>query len=104
MEISKKEEILDLYFNKGYRQIDIAEQMGISRQLVSRIISRDERYKKPVEKVVKFIKTKSDYRISIPNGWVEKLDINDDRKAKIKIVNDKQIIIEKYENKDVSKM
>lgn len=39
-----KEEILNLYFVKKYKQIEIAETMGVSKSTVNRIIMSDERY------------------------------------------------------------
>ena len=93
----KKEQILDLYFNKGYRQVDIAKEMGISRQLVSRIISKDKRYKKPVEKISKLMKNKNNYSISIPNSWATKLNLTEERKVRLKITENNKIIIEKYD-------
>lgn len=92
----KKEQILDLYFNKAYRQVDIAKEMGISRQLVSRIISKDKRYKKPTEKIFKLMKNKSSYSVSIPISWAEKLNLDEERKVKLQITDNNKIIIEKY--------
>lgn len=42
--MSKKETILDLYFNKHLKQKEIANQVGTSQQYISKIIKADERY------------------------------------------------------------
>ena len=42
--MSKKETILDLYFNKHLKQKEIANQVGTSQQYISKIIKTDERY------------------------------------------------------------
>lgn len=39
-----KEEILNLYFVKKYKQIEITETIGASKFTVNRIIMSDERY------------------------------------------------------------
>lgn len=42
--MDKKEQILDLYFNKHLKQIEIAEKISASQQYISKIIKKDERY------------------------------------------------------------
>ena len=42
--LNKKERILDLYFNKHLKQIEIAEIVDASQQYISKIIKKDERY------------------------------------------------------------
>ena len=42
--MNKKERILDLYFNKHLKQIEIAEIVDASQQYISKIIKKDERY------------------------------------------------------------
>lgn len=42
--MDKKEQILDLYFNKHLKQIEIAEIVNASQQYISKIIKKDERY------------------------------------------------------------
>ena len=39
-----KSMILDLYFNKRMKQIDIAELLNIAKSTVSKAVSKDERY------------------------------------------------------------
>ena len=41
-----KEKILDLYFIKKHKQIDISELLNVSKSTVNRIIMLDERYLK----------------------------------------------------------
>lgn len=42
--MDKKEQILDLYFNKHLKQIEIAEIVNASQQYISKIIKKDGRY------------------------------------------------------------
>ena len=42
--LDKKEQILDLYFNKHLKQKQIAEKLNCTQQYVSKIIKKDERY------------------------------------------------------------
>lgn len=42
--MDKKEQILDLYFNKHLKQTEIAEIVDASQQYISKIIKKDERY------------------------------------------------------------
>ena len=42
--LDKKEQILDLYFNKHLKQIEIAEIVNASQQYISKIIKNDKRY------------------------------------------------------------
>ena len=42
--MDKKEQILDLYFNKHLKQIEIAEIVNASQQYISKIIKKDEKY------------------------------------------------------------
>lgn len=42
--MNKKEQILDLYFNKHLKQTEIAEKVNVSQQYISKIIKKDERY------------------------------------------------------------
>ena len=42
--MDKKEQILDLYFNKHLKQTEIAETVNASQQYISKIIKKDERY------------------------------------------------------------
>ena len=42
--LDKKEQILDLYFNKHLKQTEIAETVNASQQYISKIIKKDERY------------------------------------------------------------
>lgn len=42
--MDKKEQILDLYFNKHLKQKQIAETLNCTQQYVSKIIKKDERY------------------------------------------------------------
>ena len=42
--LDKKEQILDLYFNKHLKQIEIAEIVNASQQYISKIIKKDGRY------------------------------------------------------------
>ena len=44
MNTSKKDKILDLFFNEHLEQIDIAKELNISKQYVSKIIRTDSRY------------------------------------------------------------
>ena len=44
METDKKEKILDLFFNKHLKQIDIAQILDVSKQYVSKILKADSRY------------------------------------------------------------
>lgn len=41
-----KEKILDLYFIKKHKQIDISKLLNVSKSTVNRIIMLDERYLK----------------------------------------------------------
>ena len=42
--MDKKEQILDLYFNKHLKQTEIAEIVNASQQYISKIIKKDGRY------------------------------------------------------------
>lgn len=42
--MDKKEQILDLYFNKHLKQAKIAKTVDASQQYISKIIKKDERY------------------------------------------------------------
>ena len=42
--MDKKEQILDLYFNKHLKQTEIAKKVNASQQYISKIIKKDERY------------------------------------------------------------
>lgn len=42
--MDKKEQILDLYFNKHLKQTEIAEKINASQQYISKIIKKDEKY------------------------------------------------------------
>ena len=42
--MNKKEKILDLYFNKHLLQEEIAKQLDVSQQYISKTIKKDERY------------------------------------------------------------
>ena len=42
--MDKKEQILDLYFNKHLKQTEIAEKVNASQQYISKIIKKDGRY------------------------------------------------------------
>lgn len=42
--MDKKEQILDLYFNKHLKQTEIAEKVNASQQYISKIIKKNERY------------------------------------------------------------
>ena len=44
MNTSKKDKILDLFFNEHLEQIDIAKELNVSKQYVSKIIRTDSRY------------------------------------------------------------
>ncbi len=44
--MDKKEKIKDLYFNYNYTQTEIAEELNISNQYVSKILKKDSRYLK----------------------------------------------------------
>jgi len=44
LETDKKEKILDLFFNKHLKQIDIAQILDVSKQYVSKILKADSRY------------------------------------------------------------
>ena len=66
----EKEIILDLYFNKHLKQIDIAIKLKISKSKISRIVSKDNRYieekekrkqinrERHIEDTIKYIKEK----------------------------------------------
>lgn len=47
--MSNKNIILDLYFNQHLKQIEIAEQLNLSKQYVSKIINTDSRNKQEKE-------------------------------------------------------
>jgi len=42
--------IVELYFINKMKQKDIAEQLNISKYIVSRVLAKDSRYKKEKEK------------------------------------------------------
>ena len=42
--MDKKEQILDLYFNKHLKQTEIAEKVNASQQYIPKIIEKDEKY------------------------------------------------------------
>lgn len=42
---TKKDEILDLFYNKHLKQKDIAYIIGVSTQYISKIVKQDEKYK-----------------------------------------------------------
>ena len=43
--MDKKEQILDLYFNKHLQQTEISKQLQVSQQYISKTVKKDERYK-----------------------------------------------------------
>ena len=43
--MDKKDQILDLYFNKHLQQTEISKQLDVSQQYISKIVKKDERYK-----------------------------------------------------------
>ena len=46
MNTSKKDKILDLFFNEHLEQVDIAEELNVSKQYISKIVRADSRYEK----------------------------------------------------------
>ena len=44
MEVDNKEKILDLFFNKHLKQVEIAKIVGVKKQYASRIVKADSRY------------------------------------------------------------
>lgn len=44
-----REKILDMYFNKQMKSIDIANTLGIAQSTVTRTLQKDERYIKEKE-------------------------------------------------------
>lgn len=48
--MERNEIIVELYFIKKMKQIDIAEKLNISKYIVSRTLSKDPRYKEEKEK------------------------------------------------------
>lgn len=58
--MENRENILDLYFNKHLKQIEIATIVGVSKQYVSKVIKADSRYaeKKQTRKDENAIKRK----------------------------------------------
>ena len=43
--MNNKEKILDLYYNQHLKQCEIAKQLELTKQYVSKIVKTDERYK-----------------------------------------------------------
>ena len=42
--MDNQENILDLYYNKHLKQIDIATKIGVSKQYVSKVVKADTRF------------------------------------------------------------
>ena len=58
METNNEEKILDLFFNKHLRQVDIAKILNVSKQYVSTIVRAESNYKKAKENKLKQSATK----------------------------------------------
>ena len=48
--MGRNEIIVELYFTNKMKQKDIAEKLNISKYVVSRVLSKDERYEQEKEK------------------------------------------------------
>lgn len=115
--MEKREQILDLYYNKHYKQIEIARKLEVTRQYVSQIVKKDNRYESEIENrkymqderiinimYIKKGKNKSlnNTSITIPVNWLRRLNFSeDDKQAIIRIVDNNKIVIEKYHNKNI---
>ena len=47
--MDNQENILDLYYNKHLKQIDIATKVGVSKQYVSKVVKTDSRFRQEKE-------------------------------------------------------
>lgn len=105
-----KEQILDLYFNKGFKMTEIEEKLNVSRPVISNIINE---YKQKQNIDIKLSKvntvklnkdTKESYRhmVNIPPDFLKAIDIkNDERDIKILVdKKEKEIKIKKIDKKD----
>ena len=82
MSISKKDKILDLFFNEHWKQVDIAKELNVSKQYVSKIVRADSRYeiaKQRFETALRikkeFLKEKNDLQISQIYETIAEIDI-----------------------------
>lgn len=95
--MGRDEIIVELYFINKMKQKDIAEQLNISKYIVSRVLSKDSRYKdeknrrkeiaikkhneKKAESVIKKRKQKQDYYAILKNQHIQaSLELSGGRK------------------------
>lgn len=65
MEVSLKDLILDLYFNKKMKQIDIARLLNVAKSTVSKTVTKDNRYTFEKQKRITINKTKRNKKIQL---------------------------------------
>lgn len=49
--MDKKDKILKLYYDENLKMVEIANRIGVSKQYVSKIIKKDDRYQYKKEKL-----------------------------------------------------
>ena len=73
--MDKKEQILDLYFNKHLQQTEISKQLDVSQQYISKIVKKDERYKQEKDyRKLKNAEKRKIYQMEYQKNYVRKKD------------------------------
>ena len=73
--MDKKEQILDLYFNKHLQQTEISNQLQVSQQYISKIVKKDERYKQEKDyRKLKNAEKRKIYQMEYQKNYIRKKD------------------------------
>ena len=73
--MDKKEQILDLYFNKHLQQTEISNQLQVSQQYISKIVKKDERYKQEKDyRKSKNAEKRKLYQMEYQKNYIRKKD------------------------------
>lgn len=73
--MDKKDQILDLYFNKHLQQTEISKQLDVSQQYISKIVKKDERYKQEKDyRKLKNAEKRKIYQMEYQKNYVRKKD------------------------------
>lgn len=73
--MDKKEQILDLYFNKHLQQTEISKQLQVSQQYISKIVKKDERYKQEKDyRKSKNAEKRKIYQMEYQKNYIRKKD------------------------------
>ncbi|MBP3831326.1 MAG: hypothetical protein ILA02_03020 [Clostridia bacterium] len=73
--MDKKDQILDLYFNKHLQQTEISKQLDVSQQYISKIVKKDERYKQEKDyRKLKNAEKRKIYQMEYQKNYVRRKD------------------------------